>query len=82
MSSTVPTGRPKVTIDGAAEYLSVNPLTIRRWIADGRIPAYRFGPKLIRIDLDDLDAMARPIPNAKTGDVSRPTSFSYDTRAR
>ncbi len=55
------------TINGAAEYVGVHHKTIRRWISSGRITAYRVGPVLIRVDLDELDAMLlRPIPTAGT----------------
>jgi len=52
------------SITNAAEYLGVSTKTIRRWIADGLISGYRAGPKLIRVDLTELDAMLRPIPTA------------------
>jgi len=45
------------TINEAADYLSVHPKTLRRWIAAGRITSYAAGPRLIRVDLDELDAM-------------------------
>lgn len=49
------------TIKSAAEYAGVSTKTIRRWIAEGRLCAYRLGPKLIKVDLDQLEAMFRPI---------------------
>ncbi len=55
--------RPRLeSITNAAEYLGVSTKTIRRWIADGRLTGYRAGPKLIRVDLNELDAMLRRIP--------------------
>jgi excisionase family DNA binding protein len=39
--------------------------TIRRRIADGTIVGYRFGPHLIRVDLDEVERSMRPIPNAR-----------------
>lgn len=50
------------SIPNAAEYVDVTPKTMRRWIASGRITGYRAGPRLIRVDLNELDAMLRPIP--------------------
>lgn len=50
----------------AAEYIGVSEKTIRRMIAEGQITGYRMGKRLIRVDLDELDALMRPIPNAKT----------------
>ena len=46
----------------AAEYASVNPRTLRRRIADGTLTGYRMGPRLVRVDLNELDAWLRPIP--------------------
>ncbi|EFG74158.1 DNA binding domain, excisionase family [Mycobacterium parascrofulaceum ATCC BAA-614] len=39
----------------AAEYLGVTDRTIRQMIADGRITGYRNGPRLIRVDLNEID---------------------------
>lgn len=36
--------------------------TLRRWIADGTLQAYRVGPRGIRIKAADLDNFLRPIP--------------------
>jgi excisionase family DNA binding protein len=54
--------RRLVGINQAAEYADVHPITIRRWISAGRVPAYRAGPRLLKIDLNELDAMLRPVP--------------------
>lgn len=53
---------PFTTIVGAADYYAVSTKTIRRWIAEGRLPAYRVGNSAIRIKLSDLDLAIRPIP--------------------
>jgi excisionase family DNA binding protein len=61
-------GRPSqwVTIAAAAQRLGLSTKSIRRRIADGTLPAYRVGPRLIRLDLLDVDRlMLRPIPTAK-----------------
>lgn len=44
------------SINGAAEAADVCDKTIRRWIAEGRITGYRVGPRLIKVDLDELEA--------------------------
>lgn len=55
--------RRYITINEAAEQLGVVPLTVRRRIATGELPAYRLGnSKTVRILADDLDALMRPIP--------------------
>jgi excisionase family DNA binding protein len=48
--------RRYATISEAADYLRVNERTVRSMIASGRITGYRNGPRLVRVDLDDLDA--------------------------
>lgn len=55
-----------VTLDQAAQITEQSVKTIRRRIADGTLPAYRFGGRNIRIRLDDLEAAARLIPAARS----------------
>lgn len=55
---------PGLTIAEAAVRRGCSQKTIRRRIADGTLPAYRLGPKLIRIDPRDLGRLARRIPTA------------------
>ena len=52
------------SIQDAADYVGVSTKTIRRWISAGRVTGYRAGPRLIRVDLNEVDAMLRPIPAA------------------
>jgi excisionase family DNA binding protein len=51
-----------VSITKAAAYADVGRRTISRWIETGDLSAYRAGPRLVRVDLNDLDALIRPIP--------------------
>lgn len=51
-----------LSIQEAAQRRGVTTKTVRRWIALGLVPAYRVGPKLIRIREDDLEAIGRRIP--------------------
>lgn len=51
----------RVGLQAAADHAGVSTRTIRRWIASGELPAYRIGPKLIKVDLDAVDAMLKPI---------------------
>jgi excisionase family DNA binding protein len=54
-----------VSIVEAATYCGVHPRTIRRAIADGRVAGYRFGGKLVRVDLNEADdRLLRQIPSA------------------
>lgn len=54
----------------AAAYIGVTPRTIRKMVADGRITAYRNGSRILRVDLNELDAamtrVRRPQPAAET----------------
>lgn len=60
---TTPNDRPAyVSIEEAARIAGLSTKTIRRRIADGSIPAFRFGPRSIRIKLADLEAAAKPVP--------------------
>lgn len=54
---TTPKSRRLVSINDAADYIAVHPKTIRRWIATGRLTGYRAGPRLIRVDLNELDSV-------------------------
>lgn len=56
--------RRLVSLAEAADYAGVAPRTIRRYIAAGRVTGHRLGPRLIRVDLNELDALLRPIPTA------------------
>lgn len=54
-----------VSIAEAAAHYDVCTKTIRRWIADGRLIAYRTGPRLIRVDLAASEAkLLRPVGGA------------------
>lgn len=58
------TQRRLVTIPQAAEEYGVCTKTIRRYISAGRITGYRFGPRMIRVDLEEIDATLRPMAAA------------------
>jgi excisionase family DNA binding protein len=57
----VGTQRPYVSVAQAAEELDVSRSTIWRWIGEGRIRAYKVGPRTVRIPRDELDALIRPL---------------------
>lgn len=61
------TTRRLVPLAQAAGYAGVCVRTLRRRIAEGQLPAYRVGPRLIRVDLAELDAMFQRIPTAAVG---------------
>lgn len=54
------TQRRLASIREAAEHHGVHHNTIRRRIADGTLTAYRFGPRIVRVDLDELAEAFHP----------------------
>lgn len=56
--------RQLASIAQAAEYAGVSVKTIRRYIIAGRITGYRVGPKLLKVDLAELDAIIQPVAAA------------------
>ncbi len=55
-----------LTLAEAADLMSVSVRTLRRRIADGTIPAYRCGRRVIRVRIDDLELAFHRIPSAQT----------------
>ncbi len=45
----------------AAHRTHVSARTLRRWIAQGRLEAYRAGPRLLRVDPAAVDAVMMPV---------------------
>jgi excisionase family DNA binding protein len=60
-AATTDTLPPRPSIQQAAAWLGVDPKTVRRYIAQGRLNALRVGPKLIRVERESLLALAKPI---------------------
>ncbi|MDI6910483.1 helix-turn-helix domain-containing protein [Nocardioides sp.] len=60
---TVTCTRPRrAKLPAAAEYAGTCTKTLRRRIADGSLPGYRLGSRVIMVDLDDVDALFQQIP--------------------
>lgn len=57
LSAAVNAGRRYASIPDAAAYLAVDPLTIRKLISDERIHGFRCSSRLIRVDLNEIDAL-------------------------
>ena len=56
------TRRQFESLSEAAERTGLSTYTLRRRIADGRLPAYRSGSRIIRVDPDDVDNLLTRIP--------------------
>lgn len=52
------------TLVSAAERTGFSVRTLRRRIAEGKLPAYRSGPRSIRVDPADVDRLLVRIPTA------------------
>lgn len=61
---TVSAKRRWASIQDTAEHIGVTDRTIRQMIADGRLTGYRNGTRLIRLDLNEVDATMRPVGGA------------------
>jgi len=44
----------KISLAEAAEIYGISVRTLHRYIAEGRISAYRIGPRMIRVDVEKL----------------------------
>jgi excisionase family DNA binding protein len=53
-----------VTVAEAASLLHVAPSTVRRWIREGTVAAYRVGKRRVALKRADLDLLIRPIRSA------------------
>lgn len=60
--STATTARRWADLEQAAAYFHCSTRTVRRMISRGEITGYRVGPRMVRVDLGELDTLARPIP--------------------
>lgn len=54
----------RISLQDAADLLGVSTDTVRRRIADGSLDAYRIGPRLLRVDKTQVEALAKPVPTA------------------
>lgn len=52
------------SMNDAADYAGVCLRTLREWITQGKITGYRMNARLIRIDLNELDAAFEPFGGA------------------
>lgn len=61
-----------LSIAEAAAVWRVSKITVHRWIKQGRVQAYRVGPRKVRLRADDVDALPVPVqehPRAEEGEM-------------
>lgn len=63
---TQTTHRQYESILDAATRVGVSTKTVRRWISTGHLRGYRMGPRLLRVDPDELDRMWTLIPTVES----------------
>ena len=56
-----PRARRWVSVPQAALYFQTNTETFYRKVRIGEITGYRLGPRLIRVDLNEIEAQLQPI---------------------
>jgi excisionase family DNA binding protein len=56
-----------LTLKDVSRLCHVTVITARTWIANGRLPACRVGPKMIRVRRSDVDALMSPMPTTWLG---------------
>ena len=60
-----PAPRRYASVQAVAAMYDVDPMTVRRWIASGLVHGYRIGDRLVKLDLDEVEAkVVQQIPNA------------------
>lgn len=62
----VATSPERVSLQVAAAILGVSTKTVRRYIADGRLPAERVADRLLRVRRDDVEALVQPVPTVES----------------
>lgn len=55
---------PLITAEEAARLIGVTERTVRTWIATGILPAYRLGPRVVRLKMADVERALTPVQAA------------------
>jgi excisionase family DNA binding protein len=58
--------RSLIRLSEAAALVGVHPQTLRRWIGQGKVAGWRLASNQIRVDRDELLALAQPIAPANS----------------
>ncbi|WP_328435505.1 helix-turn-helix domain-containing protein [Nocardia puris] len=56
-----------MTVTYAAGLIGVSPKTLRRWIDEEKVPAYRVGDFAIRVDQNEVLALVKPVRKTTGG---------------
>jgi excisionase family DNA binding protein len=67
-NGAAPPPRRYASIAAVAEIYDVDHKTVRRWIRSGLVHGYRVGGRLVKLDLNEVEAKAvQVIPSADAG---------------
>ena len=66
----MPRGKRFASVQIGSQYSGLSEKTLPRYISDGRLTGYRLGARLLRIDLNELDQLFKPIPTAGSTDAA------------
>ena len=81
MMVSVPSEDDLLTIPEAAATLKVSPVTISRWLKQGRLTAYRLGPRAVRIRRDDLVEVLKPSGHGGSATAEAESETDHATEA-
>jgi len=51
----------RAKIPAAAAAYGISPKTLRRMVTDGKLSGYRLGKQIVLVDLDELEALLKPV---------------------
>ena len=68
-----PRGQEWVSLQEAAALYCISVDTVRRRISSGDLPASRCGRRIVRVRVDDLDRLFRPIPVGRRSAQNNPS---------
>lgn len=71
-----------LTAAEAARLLKVSIVTVKRWLKDGRLPAYRLGPRYVRIRRADLSKVLTPVSKGAADAEDEPVLASFAEAAQ
>ncbi|MCX4094842.1 helix-turn-helix domain-containing protein [Nocardia sp. alder85J] len=60
-NSSAGPGRPLISLRDAGQLAGVSPKTIRRWVNAGFLDGFQVGPRLIKVDRNQVLAQVRPL---------------------
>jgi len=73
-----------IDLHQAADQLGISPRSVRRKISAGALTGYRLGPRSLRVDADEVEALieASRLPTVRTVKIRNAKSARYDTGRR